>query len=58
LECGLTTVGEAMLNISIHRMNLFVYEQIEDEMLELYFERKKYLLDDDLKIVDALKLVG
>lgn len=33
--CGLNTVGEAYENVSIHAMNLFVYEDIPSEIAEL-----------------------
>ena len=37
-NCGLGTVGEAYNNISIHAMSLFKYEDIQDEIEELFRE--------------------
>ena len=37
-DCGLETVGEAITNIEVHAMNLFVYSKIKDELNELYAE--------------------
>ncbi|WP_294402451.1 hypothetical protein [uncultured Clostridium sp.] len=37
-ECGLTTYGEAIMNVRIHAMNIFNYDEIEDELNELVKE--------------------
>ena len=34
-ECGLQSIGECYLNIEIHALSLFSYEDINKEILEL-----------------------
>lgn len=36
VNCGLTTIGEAVLNIDLHAMNIFAYSEIPIELRELY----------------------
>lgn len=38
IDCGLTTVGEAILNIEFHSPSLFSYTEIENELSELRAE--------------------
>lgn len=42
-DCGLATVGEAVLNIDFHSSNLFSYSEIEEELSELYNEAHSYV---------------
>ena len=37
---GLETIGECITNIQIHSMNLFPYDDITDELMELHQEIK------------------
>ena len=41
--CGLKTYREAYSNVLIHAMNLFVYSEIDNEMLELREELEPYM---------------
>lgn len=52
-ECGLSTVGEAILNVELHAPSLFPYEKMHDELNELCQEAAVY--DDNQLISDALK---
>ena len=36
VDCGLSTVQEAVRNIEIHSVNFFIYEKIRAELKELY----------------------
>tara|TARA_Y100000310_G_scaffold278398_1_gene296827 strand:+ start:308 stop:526 length:219 start_codon:yes stop_codon:yes gene_type:complete len=36
MDCGLSTVQEAVRNIEIHSVNFFIYEKIRAELKELY----------------------
>lgn len=38
-DCGLETVGEAVLNIDIHAMSIFTYSTITREINEIIKER-------------------
>jgi len=50
--CGLTTVGEAFDNVRIHAINIFVYDEITEELQELVDEidslklKRKDLIED------------
>lgn len=37
---GLETIGECIINIQIHSMSLFPYDDITDELMELHQEIK------------------
>lgn len=39
--CGLQTVGEALDNVVLHALNLFVYKKINEEIEELHSEFQK-----------------
>lgn len=56
-SCGLTTVGEAILNIDMHSMSIFVYDEISNELKELYDEYKKYEFNQDDLIEDVIDKV-
>lgn len=51
-ECGLSTVGEAILNVELHAPSLFPYEKIHTELNELYQEAAAY--DDNQLISEVL----
>lgn len=34
--CGLETIGEAIMNIELHSSSIFSYEELTDELDELY----------------------
>lgn len=42
LDCGAETIGEAVMNIEIHAMNLFPYDEMVKEINELVFECINY----------------
>lgn len=54
--CGLETVGEAVLNISMHAISIFAYDQLNDELNELYSEADAY--DDATPIATILAKQG
>ena len=45
-ECGLETIGEAILNIEIHATSLFLYSELNKELRELYEDAKNYRMED------------
>lgn len=50
-ECGLSTVGEAVLNVEIHATSLFPYSRINEELNELIMEASDY---DDNQLISEL----
>lgn len=56
-SCGLETVGEAVDYITIHSMNIFAYDDITDELQELYREVVERKLTDEMPITDILDRV-
>ena len=51
LDCGAETIGEAVMNIEIHAMNLFTYDEMIKEINELVLECTNY--DSSSKILDV-----
>ena len=51
LACGLETLGEAVMNIQIHAMNIFTYDEMVKEINELVSECTNY--DSNSKILDV-----
>jgi len=51
-DCGLKTLEEAVNNIDCHAMSMFLYSDINTEMLELEQEANKY--DLDLTLIEFL----
>ena len=51
LACGLETLGEAVMNIQIHAMNIFTYDEMVKEINELVSECTIY--DANSKILDV-----
>lgn len=49
-ECGLETIGEAILNIEIHASSLFTHDELDRELNELYEDTKNYQMDDSVLI--------
>ena len=43
IDCGLTTLGEAVLNIDLHAVNIFNYNEIVKELRELYDEFDQWM---------------
>jgi len=41
IACGLETIEECILNIEIHSPSLFLYEEINQELNELYEDLKE-----------------
>lgn len=56
-ESGLSTVGEAILNIELH-YGIFPYDKLVDEFSELYNEYELLRLFDDMLIQNVLKEIG
>ena len=54
-DCGLETVGEALMSISLHANMLFEYENPVKELSELQKEFEESGLSEDDKIEDILK---
>lgn len=46
--CGLETIGEAVFNIELHALNLFIYDELDKELNELYEDAKNYHMDDSV----------
>ena len=44
-DCGLETIGEAILNIELHAISLFSYDELGKELSELYEDAKNYHMD-------------
>jgi hypothetical protein len=56
-ECGLSHIGEALLNIEIHAGSLFSYDKIAIEIEELFNDFKDSGLGEDDKIKHALRVL-
>ena len=54
MDCDLETVGEALFNISIHRPNLFSYEEMDEEIKQLFREYMASGFKDETLIKEAL----
>lgn len=54
-ECDLDTVYECVNNVKLHSTSLFIYDEIDDEIGELYDE----LIDlaSTLSVDDALRMI-
>lgn len=50
LDCGLNTIGEAIMNIDMHSICIFSYDAIDKELTELYEDAKG--IDFERKIKD------
>ena len=57
LECNLTMVQEAMDNVVVHRMNIFVYDRIQSEVNELFETAKNSNITSKMMISEALELL-
>lgn len=55
LDCGLETTGEAVMNIELHAISIFNYDQIPAEIAEL---RAEYSAAGDVPIQEYLKKEG
>ena len=53
-ECGLTTVSEAIYNIRLHAMNIFLYGEEQKEYHELCEEYRNSGFDLEDNIEDCL----
>lgn len=53
-DCGLETVSEAILNIDMHAICIFRYEEIPEEMNELETEYINSGYSKDTKIIDII----
>ena len=47
-DCGLETIGEAILNIQLHAISLFSYDELNKELDELYEDAKNYHMDESV----------
>lgn len=50
-ECGVETIGEAILNIELHAVSLFSLDEISNELNELHEDAKNYDMDDSVLTV-------
>ena len=50
-DCGLETIGEAILNIQLHAISLFSYDELNKELDELYEDAKNYHMDESVLTV-------
>lgn len=55
-DCGLNTIGEAVFNIELHAISIFLYEDIPKEMNELYRETSS--ISTNQKILDQYPELG
>ena len=53
-DCGLETVGEAIMNISMHAMSIFAYDSMQAEYDELIKEALECGAKRDDKVEDWL----
>lgn len=49
LDCGLNTIGEAIMNIDIHAISVFSYSEMNKELAELYEDAKGIDLEAKIK---------
>ena len=56
--CGLITVNEARLEIERHATSLFVYDNINKELLELYREITDRDIPLDCTLYEALDIIN
>lgn len=57
MDCGLYTVNEALLNIDLHAMSIFKYEDINEEVLEMYDEWNAVAEASGFKTTDRIDAV-
>ena len=61
IECGMKTLGDAYLNIDIHAMNIFKYDELTKEMNELTEEYNHYynlgLMSSKSAIDECMKIL-
>jgi hypothetical protein len=52
-ECGLETIGEAIMNIQIHALSIFNYNEEKKELNELYndFKTSGLTIEDNINII-------
>lgn len=59
-DCGLETVSEAVYNVELHAINLFIFSEIQREIRELYLavEENNYSWEDELlDVIEKLNSV-
>ena len=56
VDCGLSTVHEAIRNIEIHSINFFIYEKIRAELKELYETWDAHGCPEAMPIAHALEM--
>lgn len=54
-DCGLHTIGECYINIEIHSLSLFPYNEINKKILELQKDFFYHNPDEFCKIFDSTK---
>ena len=52
-NCGLTTVGQAVMNVKIHAASMFTYDELDSELKELMDEAASY--NKETLIYDVLQ---
>ena len=56
--CGLETVDEAIYNVELHAMSIFVYDKIDEEISEIYQEVQFRKINSEMTINEALNIIN
>ena len=56
--CGLETVDEAIYNVELHAMSIFVYDKIDEEISEIYQEVQFRKINFEMTINEALNIIN
>ena len=57
-DCGLETVDEAIYNVELHAMSIFVYDKIDEEISEIYQEVQFRKINFEMTINEALNIIN
>lgn len=52
-DCGLTTVAECVLNVEIHKLNIFSYTEMDNELKELRTEADSYDGETEIDTIES-----
>lgn len=56
--CGLKTVDEAIYNVELYAMSIFVYDKIDEEISEIYQEVQFRKINFEMTINEALNIIN
>lgn len=56
--CGLETVDEAIYNVELHAISIFVYDKIDEEISEIYQEVQFREINSEMTINEALSIIN